>query len=133
MHSRTLCILQRDTKCSGSSPIIHCMWSFHKLIICGLIWWKLSSFQDCLYHPWIINSPIMWSNNIFYLTKSVCQILPNELLQVYIFHDHISLGSSNGTYCLKVNKISWTLCWKYLLLSTSSINSDSIHMNTWSL
>ena len=42
--------------------------------------WKLLVFQDYLYHPWVINPPIVYSIDMSYLSKSLCRFLLKELL-----------------------------------------------------
>ena len=98
-----------------------------ELVIHNIKKWKLFTFQDYLYNSWVIDPPIMWSNDILYLTKSICQIPLKELLQAHRFHDHMSLRSPKEAHCLKVHEISWYLYWENLLL-LASINSDPIYM-----
>ena len=40
----------------------------------------MSTFQDYLSNPWVIDPLVKWSSDILYLIKSICQILLKELL-----------------------------------------------------
>ena len=97
-------------------PTIYCIQYLNLTI------WVLSTFQDYLYHSWVIDPLIVWSLDIPYLIKSIClkQLLDHN------FPKHISLRLPNGTHYLKLHEISWCFYWKYLLPPTF-INIDSIY------
>ena len=61
--------------------------------------WKLASFRDYLYYPWVTDSHIVCSMDMSKLSKSLCQVPLKELL-CHSFHEHTSLGSPKGTHCL---------------------------------
>ena len=92
--------------------------------------WKLSAFEDYLYYSWVTNPLIMYSTNMFYLSKSLCQVPLKELLWPYFPWTHL-LGSPKWTHCLNPDRyygvsIENTYCYRFSSTITKSIG------NIWS-
>ena len=91
--------------------------------------WKLSAFQDYLYHPWVTNYPIVRSIDD---TQRVYVKFHLRNYYGHSFHDNTSLGSHKGTHYLNPKRyhgvsIENTCCYLLPSIMTQSIG------NIWSI
>ena len=66
--------------------------------------WKLLEFQNYLYYPWVIDPLIVYSTNMYYLSRAYINFHLRNYYG-YSFHEHTSLGSPKGIHRLNPRDI----------------------------